>query len=711
VIETLEPGEVLGVLGKNPAGDWLYVVSVDLTMGWMPRESLRVVGALDEAPVLPPDPIAAALARVTSPSSSGQAGGTPSQTIDAAELEPVTTARVSNAALNLRQRPGGQYTLLTTLSQDDEVTVLALNRDKQWGLVETADGRLGWGSIELMDVTGSLANAPQVRTLAPGENYPADQAAPVVALSASASAVSASSTAGSVSPTAAAVTAVSVAESTSPPGNSLTQLSTARVIEKVDMLRGPGESFGPVATLTVDEPVSIRGVNEARDWVVVTATNGRVGWVPLATLALDAPLAEAPPVLTAWVQSNDLDVKTGPGIFFENAGKLAINNLVSIIALNEGRSWALVETLPGGQGWIQLRFLTISGNLANTPQFDPASVASSTSAEPDVAVPGGPPAGRLVFQTSSGGDIMLINADGTGLRRLTYGIDPVLSPDGQKVAFTRWEGDTGTLWEINVDGSGERPILGETRQAKGPDWSPDGSQIVLNFQHGGRLEEKVSCLGLDGGRPNVPRNATNLRLSVSGRVPELCFDLPPDPQWGLRVVDVTDGSFEDLFGGFYAFRPTWDPDQSWRVVSDSGSGLLAVDVNRADFRQPLTDKVEDGAPVFSPDGRFIALVTDVQGGHDIFRMNRDGSGRVRLTQTPLWVPVQPDSDGSQWNNVSPAWSADSSRIAFLTDRTGRWEIWLMNADGSDQRPMFSEEINDQLDISYEFVDERVLSWR
>ena len=92
-------------------------------------------------------------------------------------------------------------------------------------------------------------------------------------------------------------------------------------------------------------------------------------------------------------------------------------------------------------------------------------------------------------------------------------------------------------------------------------------------------------------------------------------------------------------------------------------------------------------------------------------MTADGNGRVRLTQTPLWVPVQPDSNGSQWNNVAPVWSPDGSQIAFLTDRTGQWEIWIMNADGSNQHPLFSEDINSQLNINYNFVDERMLSWR
>ena len=36
------------------------------------------------------------------------------------------------------------------------------------------------------------------------------------------------------------------------------------------------------------------------------------------------------------------------------------------------------------------------------------------------------------------------------------------------------------------------------------------------------------------------------------------------------------------------------------------------------------------------------------------------------------------------NDGVPAWSSDGSRIAFMSDRDGNWEIYVMNADGSDQ---------------------------
>jgi TolB protein len=417
-------------------------------------------------------------------------------------------------------------------------------------------------------------------------------------------------------------------------------------------------------------------------------------------------------VSTALVTSNNLPILSGPGIYFEEAGLVNRNELVSVLALNPGRNWALIETASGVRGWIQLRLieqLTVIPDELPEVEVDPLA-QSTTSPGPSVPTPSGPPDGLLVFQTSSGGNIMRINADGTGLQKVSTGIDPVLSPDGKQVAFTRWQGDVGTLWVANVDGSGERAVLGEMRKAKGPDWSPDGSQIVLNYQHGGQPENQEVCQS--PGRSIPFGRAENIRVKTEdGRVVAICYTLLADAHWSLRVINVADGSFEDMYGGLYAFRPAWDPRTEWRVVSDAGNGLLAVDVNNDDFRQQLTSVIQDGSPVFSPDGRFIAVTTREQNGSNIYRLNADGSGRVQLTQTPLWEGIRPDEESRLWNNVAPAWSPDGSRIAFLTDRSGRWEIWVMNADGSDQQPLFSEEINNQLDINYDFVDERVLSWR
>ncbi|MCB0192043.1 MAG: SH3 domain-containing protein [Anaerolineae bacterium] len=724
-VQVVNQGELAGILGKNEDRSWVYVITIQKVLGWLPVGTLRITsGNLEAEPVLPPNPLASflsqansqAAAPATSSGSSGTASNTTTattaQAIDPASLSPVTTARVTTP-VNMRQRPGPDFKQIEVVPEDEEVSILGRNQDNLWALVKMTDGTIGWVSANFLTIDGALTDAPEMRTL---EADPTStEVAPVVSASDAAAAAQTASSSSSGSTAAEPVAgATGSSASTDLPVKAFAPVASALVVEKTDGRRGPGESFGPEIELTVDMPVDILARNEDSSWVVVRNPLGGIGWTPFDNLKeVEGFIENAAPVTTAWVESNETSLLNGPGIFYDEVGKLAINSPVAVLGINENRSWAFVEALNGGRGWVQLRLIALSGSYADIPEYTAPALAEGNPADAGLPAPSADSAttGKMVFQSSSGGEIKLINADGTGLRTLTYGIDPVLSPDGQQIAFTRWTGDIGELWVMNIDGSNERQILGAMRKAKGPAWSPDGSQVILNFQQGGRLEDKRVCQPLDTS-PSPPRNAGSIRVSTNdkGEV-RLCWTEPPDPHWTLRTINIADGSFEDLYGGLYAFRPAWDPNQSWRIVSDAGNGLLSVDVNASEKSQQLTDVVGDGSPVFSPDGRYLAVTTKLQDEYSIFRMNSDGGGRARLTQTPLWVPVQADSDGQLWNDVSPTWSPDGSLIAFLTDREGQWEIWLMNADGSDQRPMFSDEINDQLDITYEFVDERVLSWR
>lgn len=79
------------------------------------------------------------------------------------------------------------------------------------------------------------------------------------------------------------------------------------------------------------------------------------------------------------------------------------------------------------------------------------------------------------------------------------------------------------------------------------------------------------------------------------------------------------------------------------------------------------------APEYSPDGGRIAFHSTSGSGHfQLFVMNVDGSGLTRLTHSPS-------------QDTLAAWSPDGMQIAFMSDRnTGYWEVWVMNADGSNQ---------------------------
>lgn len=82
----------------------------------------------------------------------------------------------------------------------------------------------------------------------------------------------------------------------------------------------------------------------------------------------------------------------------------------------------------------------------------------------------------------------------------------------------------------------------------------------------------------------------------------------------------------------------------------------------------------DTAPAVSPDGSKIVFMSSGRGATnwEIWVMNADGSNPQRLTE-----------NGS--NEGLPAWSPDGQSIAYVSDQGGLWAIWVMNADGSNQR--------------------------
>jgi TolB protein len=84
---------------------------------------------------------------------------------------------------------------------------------------------------------------------------------------------------------------------------------------------------------------------------------------------------------------------------------------------------------------------------------------------------------------------------------------------------------------------------------------------------------------------------------------------------------------------------------------------------------------------WSPDGNQIAYSVQIGDRTEIFIIEPGGSEPIQITGEPLsGETIGYSEDG----NRAPSWSADSSRIAFQSNRDGNWEIYVMNADGSGQ---------------------------
>ena len=79
----------------------------------------------------------------------------------------------------------------------------------------------------------------------------------------------------------------------------------------------------------------------------------------------------------------------------------------------------------------------------------------------------------------------------------------------------------------------------------------------------------------------------------------------------------------------------------------------------------------------------IAFTSIRDGNGEIYVMDADGSNQINLTGNPA-------------QDFDPSWSHDGSKIAFMSNRDGNWEIYEMDADGSNQTNLTSNSADDRV---------------
>lgn len=94
--------------------------------------------------------------------------------------------------------------------------------------------------------------------------------------------------------------------------------------------------------------------------------------------------------------------------------------------------------------------------------------------------------------------------------------------------------------------------------------------------------------------------------------------------------------------------------------------LTADDSNPANL---TNHPAGDFAPAWSPHGDQIAFLSNRDGNFEVYVMDTDGSNQTNVSQNPAF-------DGDE------GWSPDASRLVFFSERDGDADIWVMDADGS-----------------------------
>ena len=271
----------------------------------------------------------------------------------------------------------------------------------------------------------------------------------------------------------------------------------------------------------------------------------------------------------------------------------------------------------------------------------------------DVQTPAWSPDGRklaFVSQREGNAEIYVMNADGSGLRNLirtpSDDLDPSWSPDGRAIAFVQKNcvpsRPCATAYEtylavVNADGSGLRRLTTRRAHVFNPSWSADGKTIRY-----GRWLVRA-----DGsGHSELPRNVPvagawspdGQRIAFS-RVSHSPADIRNPTKLGLWVVNA-DGSDARQVAPKATWgvpAPAWSPDgrriafrrYDGRLFESAGnSDLFVVNADGSGLRRLTRGAANVRWFAWSPDGRTIAFLRN----KEVYIVKADGSAERRLTQ-------------------------------------------------------------------------------
>jgi TolB protein len=226
---------------------------------------------------------------------------------------------------------------------------------------------------------------------------------------------------------------------------------------------------------------------------------------------------------------------------------------------------------------------------------------------------------------------------------------PAWTPDGGRIAFYSERDGNAEIYVMNADGSGVTRLTNTSADEGYPAWSPDGRTISFDSDRTGNFD--IFAMNADG---------SNVRPLTRHPARDVSATWSPD---GSKIVFMSDREP----GGFDAYEAAPDPAAPAKRVTRTGSTWF---------------------PVFSPDGTALAFHV----GRDVHTL--PAASRVEGTPAgddPRRLTTDPE------NGMYPSWSPDGKRIVFMSWRTGRTELFTMNADGSDQKKLVTLDKGDAVD--------------
>jgi serine/threonine protein kinase len=257
-------------------------------------------------------------------------------------------------------------------------------------------------------------------------------------------------------------------------------------------------------------------------------------------------------------------------------------------------------------------------------------------------------------------------------------VSPAFSPDGQWLAFLRWEnGATYGLWAVPQPGLKPKLLVMSPTPIATFAWKPDSRTIVYG---GGAIStgelRQVNVDGHLGPAPFALEGASD-QMTIAPKGARLAYVLQNlDANiWRLpldRIGQKNPPPPEKLFASVrQEFDPAFSPDGKSIAFASNRSGRWNLWMGNSDgsgLRELGAQSLLPFHPAWSRDGREIAFDSKASGKSEIWLVSAAGGSARRLVAMPGGAEI-------------PSWSLDGKRVFFYTNAEGSRQIWEVPATG------------------------------
>ncbi|WP_135606217.1 PD40 domain-containing protein [Methanococcoides sp. NM1] len=289
--------------------------------------------------------------------------------------------------------------------------------------------------------------------------------------------------------------------------------------------------------------------------------------------------------------------------------------------------------------------------------------------------------GTLVLKIALIASILLISTALAGAitieetEQLTFDVNqrtPAWSPDGKLITYSSEQ----AIWVMNTDGSDQTRVYDTIAWEGEPSFSSDGKFIYYATEHVQPFSSKfisirVVELADKSNTSQITENADKRAPVMSPDGTKIAYLSKVSGNYDIWVMNPDGGKNQQITDSANdEGAPSWSPEGEMLAYSLEGN-LWTVNLTN---RVPVVlrnDTFENTHPVFNPDGTKIAFVSDRSGNSDIWVMNSNSLGIEQITF-------------ENSTQTYPAWSPDGDKIAFASNEGGDYNIWTLTLSDTDR---------------------------